>query len=195
MRAWRLGGHHVSLNNLVVAGRLVSTTPGFIGADPATTEPLGGIPRPLQGPEDTARRLARSLDADQFRRGLLHSCAVSDIVSGNLPHVRHGDTMTHMQDLWRGRFEDPDLDRLVNDIDRQAEATSGYTDIDHARVGITIPLRRHQWPPPRRRAAAPTTRPTRFSTWSISAGRAAVGGARQEAGSRGRYPYVFHRLR
>src|SRR5438093_9866312 len=32
---WRFGGHHVSLNNLVVDGVLVATTPCFIGADPA----------------------------------------------------------------------------------------------------------------------------------------------------------------
>ncbi|MFG2799983.1 DUF3500 domain-containing protein [Streptomyces pseudovenezuelae] len=137
--AWRLGGHHISLNNLVVAGRLVSTTPCFIGADPARTELLGGTLRPLQGPEDTARRLARSLDADQLRQALLHPSAVSDIVSGNRPHVRHGDTMMHMQDLWRGQFEDPALDRVVDDIDRRAEAGSGYTESDHARVAITIP--------------------------------------------------------
>src|SRR5215510_6626354 len=32
---WRFGGHHVSLNNLIVDGELVSTTPCFMGADPA----------------------------------------------------------------------------------------------------------------------------------------------------------------
>ena len=32
---WRFGGHHVSLNNLVVDGALVATTPCFMGADPA----------------------------------------------------------------------------------------------------------------------------------------------------------------
>lgn len=137
--AWRFGGHHISLNNLVVAGRLVSTTPCFIGADPATTELIGGTLRPLQGPEETARQLVRSLDTGQLQSALLHPSAVSDIVSGNRPRVEHGDTMMHMQDLWRGRFADPELDRLVNDIDRRAEAGSGYTENDHARVAITIP--------------------------------------------------------
>ncbi|MFF7524151.1 DUF3500 domain-containing protein [Streptomyces pseudovenezuelae] len=59
------------MSRLVVAGRLVSTTPCFIGADPATTELLGGTLHPLQSPEDTARQLARSLDADQLRQALL----------------------------------------------------------------------------------------------------------------------------
>ena len=33
--AWRFGGHHVSLNNLIADGLLASATPCFIGADPA----------------------------------------------------------------------------------------------------------------------------------------------------------------
>lgn len=137
--AWRFGGHHISLNNLIMDDRLVSTTPCFIGADPARTELLGGVLRPLQGAEDTARRLVRTLDAAQREAALLHPAAVSDIVSGNRPRISHGDAMMHMQDLWRGQFSDRDLDRLVEEIDRRAELGSGYTEADHARVAITIP--------------------------------------------------------
>ena len=32
---WRFEGHHISLNNTIVAGRLVSATPVFLGANPA----------------------------------------------------------------------------------------------------------------------------------------------------------------
>ncbi|MCF3136632.1 DUF3500 domain-containing protein, partial [Streptomyces olivochromogenes] len=137
--AWRFGGHHISLNYLVIDGRLVAATPCFIGADPARTELLGSTLRPLQGAEDAAHQLIRTFDAHQFRQALLHPSAMSNIVSGNRPQVRHGDTMMHLQDLWRGPFSDPTLDILVGDIDRQAEASSGYTDADHARVAITIP--------------------------------------------------------
>ncbi|NNN29140.1 DUF3500 domain-containing protein [Streptomyces sp. S3(2020)] len=139
--AWRFGGHHISLNNLIVADRLVSTTPCFIGADPAKTALLGGSLNALGGIEDQARQLARTLSAPQMRQALLHPSAVSDIVSGNRPRIRHGDTMMHMQDLWRGSFADPALTRLVDDIDRRAEAGSGYTEDDHARVAITVPPR------------------------------------------------------
>ncbi|MFF4724138.1 DUF3500 domain-containing protein [Streptomyces mirabilis] len=139
--AWRFGGHHISLNNLIVADRVVSTTPCFIGADPAKTPLLGGSLHPLGGIEDQARHLARTLSAPQLRQALLHPSAVSDIVSGNRPRVRHGDTMMHMQDLWRGSFTDPALARLVDDIDRRAEEGSGYTEEDHARVAITVPPR------------------------------------------------------
>ena len=43
---WRFGGHHVSLNNLVVGGEVVATTPCFLGADPATSLLLGGAAPP-----------------------------------------------------------------------------------------------------------------------------------------------------
>ena len=39
---WRFGGHHVSLNNLVVDGALVATTPCFLGADPAVVAAARG---------------------------------------------------------------------------------------------------------------------------------------------------------
>ncbi len=38
---WRFGGHHVSLNNLIVGGAVRSMTPCFLGADPATSPLLG----------------------------------------------------------------------------------------------------------------------------------------------------------
>jgi hypothetical protein len=57
---WRFGGHHISLNNLVVDGAVRATTPCFLGADPARSPLLGPTPlRPLAGAEDLARaRLA-----------------------------------------------------------------------------------------------------------------------------------------
>src|SRR5215468_10918341 len=38
---WRFGGHHVSLNYLITEGVLISTTPCFMGADPASSPLLG----------------------------------------------------------------------------------------------------------------------------------------------------------
>ncbi|KUN16351.1 hypothetical protein AQJ23_45245 [Streptomyces antibioticus] len=137
--AWRFGGHHISLNYLIIDGRLISETPCFMGADPARTKLLGGFLCPLQGSEETAHQLIRTFDAGQFRQALLHPSAMSNIVSGNRPQVGHGDTMMPLRDLWRGRFSDTTLDELVDDIDRRAEESSGYTAADHARVAITFP--------------------------------------------------------
>ena len=61
---WRFGGHHVSVNLLVIDGMVAASTPCFIGADPATADLLGGSLRVLGGPEETARTLMQSLDAD-----------------------------------------------------------------------------------------------------------------------------------
>jgi hypothetical protein len=81
---WRFGGHHVSLNNLVVGGELVSTTPCFMGADPAASPLLGGaVNRPLGRVEDLARELVRSLSPELAARAVLSSRAPSDIVTTN----------------------------------------------------------------------------------------------------------------
>ena len=69
---WRFGGHHVSLNNLVVDGVLVATTPCFLGADPATSPLLGGaVNRPLARVEDLGRELVRSLPPELAARTIL----------------------------------------------------------------------------------------------------------------------------
>ncbi|GBL20717.1 hypothetical protein EMGBS4_07770 [Acidimicrobiaceae bacterium] len=54
--SWRFGGHHVSLNFTLSAGEIISTTPCFLGADPANSVLLGPhLLRPLAAAEDLAR--------------------------------------------------------------------------------------------------------------------------------------------
>src|SRR3954447_4250293 len=89
---WRFGGHHVSLNNLIVDGELVSTTPCFLGADPASSELLGGaVNRPLARVEDLARDLVRSLNHDLARRAILSPKAPSDFVTANRTTISEAD--------------------------------------------------------------------------------------------------------
>ena len=81
---WRFGGHHVSLNNLVVDGTLVARTPCFLGADPAVSPLLGGgVHRPLARVEDLARELVRSLSPELAARAVLLDRAPSDCVTAN----------------------------------------------------------------------------------------------------------------
>lgn len=134
---WRVGGHHLSVNLLVRAGRIAAVTPSFFGADPATSPLLGGTLRPLGGVEDLARTVLATLSTDDRARALLHPRAVSDIVSGNRPQVRTGDRMIHMPELFRGPLPTPRLADLVDRIDEAAEKGSGYTDADHARLALT----------------------------------------------------------
>ncbi|MGY1632477.1 DUF3500 domain-containing protein [Geodermatophilus sp. SYSU D01186] len=89
---WRLGGHHVSLNNLVVDGRVRAVTPCFLGANPAAAPLLGGgALRALGGTEDLARELVRSLAPDLRARAVLLDRPPSDIVSRNRPRLLPGD--------------------------------------------------------------------------------------------------------
>ncbi|ODU02214.1 MAG: hypothetical protein ABS81_18315 [Pseudonocardia sp. SCN 72-86] len=138
--AWRFGGHHVSLNNLVVDGRVVSTTPCFLGADPATSPLLGPAPlRPLAGAEDLARELVRSLPADLAAEAVLLDRAPSDIVGGNRPRVAVGDRMILLTDIWRGRFGEDRLDDRLAMMSDGAEKASGFDDTDHDTLALGAP--------------------------------------------------------
>ena len=135
---WRFGGHHVSLNNLIVDGRVVSTTPCFFGADPAVSPLLGPVPlRPLAGPEDLARDLVRSLGSERAARAILLDRAPSDIVGGNRTYLADGDQMIHLRDIWRGQFSDPGLTERITQMGDGAELASGYDAVDHQRVALT----------------------------------------------------------
>ena len=136
--AWRFAGHHVSLSLTIVGGRVVATTPSFLGCDPAFVRLLGGgVLRPLGGPEDRARALLHALQDRQRRIALLSDRAVSDIVSGNRVRISDGDQMMHMQDLWNGEFDDPALRRTVDETDAAAERASGYGSAEHAALALT----------------------------------------------------------
>lgn len=83
--SWRFGGHHVSIQHLVVDGDVRSCSPHFLGADPAASPLLGGhLLRPMSAAEDQARDLVRSIDDP---RVLLSAQAPSDILTGNRPRI------------------------------------------------------------------------------------------------------------
>jgi hypothetical protein len=96
---WRLGGHHVSLNNLVVDGRVAAVTPNFLGANPASSPLLGdGSLRPLGPTEDLARELVRSLTAAARDRAVLLDRAPSDIVSGERRRLPRDGEVLHTEE-------------------------------------------------------------------------------------------------
>ncbi len=63
---WRVEGHHLALNFVIDGGKVVSSTPAFFGANPATVKdgPRKGL-RTLPEAEDFARDLFKSLEEDQ----------------------------------------------------------------------------------------------------------------------------------
>jgi hypothetical protein len=135
---WRFGGHHVSLNNLIVDGVVRSTTPCFLGADPAVSPLLGPAPlRPLAGAEDLARELVRSLDPARADRATLLDRAPADIVGGNRSRLADGDRMLYLRDVWRHPFTEPDLAETIAQADAAAEQANGYDAGDYRRLALT----------------------------------------------------------
>jgi hypothetical protein len=80
---WRVEGHHLSLNFVVAGDNLLSVTPSFFGANPAEIQsgPRKGL-RVLGGEEDLARKLVRSLSANQRREAIITNIAPRDIITG-----------------------------------------------------------------------------------------------------------------
>src|ERR1700728_1185285 len=135
---WRFGGHHVSLNTLIVDGVVRSTTPCFLGADPAVSPLLGPPPlRPLAGAEDLARELVRSLDPAQAGRAILPDRAPADIVGGHRSRLADGDRMLYLRDVWRRPFTEPELGERIARTDADAERANGYGAGDYARLAAT----------------------------------------------------------
>ncbi|MCO8270344.1 DUF3500 domain-containing protein [Actinoplanes sp. TRM 88003] len=136
---WRFGGHHVSLNNLVVDGRLVSTTPCFMGADPAVSELLGGaVNRPLARVEDLARELVLSLGPDEQRQAILSPKAPSDLVTGNRTDISEGDRVIPLAGIWRDeRFSDPVEWEKLQAASDAIDAAAGYGEDEHRSLEYT----------------------------------------------------------
>jgi hypothetical protein len=82
---WRYEGHHLSLNWTVVNGKVVASTPQFLGANPADVRdgPQKGA-RALAAEEDLGRALVKSLSAGERRaQAVLSKDAPSDILTGS----------------------------------------------------------------------------------------------------------------
>ncbi|MEP7025427.1 MAG: DUF3500 domain-containing protein, partial [Actinomycetota bacterium] len=135
---WRFGGHHVSLNNLVVDGELVCATPCFMGADPASSPLLGGaVSRPLARVEDLARELVRSLSPDLGRRAILSPKAPSDFVTANRTTVSAGDRVIPLVGIWREKFPDPAEQAKLQAMSDAIDAAAGFDENDHLAVEFT----------------------------------------------------------
>ena len=132
---WRFGGHHVSLNNLVVDGVLVATTPCFLGVNPAISPLLGGARnRPLARVEDLARALVRSLRPELAARAILLPNAPSDFVTINLTHLTDGNRTIPFAGMYRDkRFPEPveeaKLQSLTEVISNQTELSDADQEV------------------------------------------------------------------
>ena len=85
---WRYEGHHTSLHWTMIDGEVISSTPQFFGASPATVtlDVHGGPPlgtRVLGAEEDLARELILSLTEDQRPEAILLGPDPQDILTLN----------------------------------------------------------------------------------------------------------------
>lgn len=84
----RYEGHHVSLNWTIVAGRVLSSSPQFLGANPARVPKRSGTNGPSEGTrvlgaeEDLGRALVRSLTPEQRKSGVGGASVPGDIFTG-----------------------------------------------------------------------------------------------------------------
>jgi len=136
---WRFGGHHLSLNNLVVDGVVVSTTPCFIGADPAASPLLGGgVSRPLARVEDIARDLVRSLRPELASRAVLLPRPPADVVTANRTTVSPGDRVIPLAGVWRDeRFPDPSEQAKLQAASDAIDERFGYSELEHEALQYT----------------------------------------------------------
>ena len=136
---WRFGGHHVSLNNLVVDGVLVATTPCFMGADPASSLLLGGaVNRPLGRVEDLARDLVRSLPPALRERAVLLPKAPPDVVTANRTAVAEGDRQLPLAAVWRTeRFADDAEQARLQAVSDAIDDAAAFSEEDFRAVEYT----------------------------------------------------------
>jgi Protein of unknown function (DUF3500) len=136
---WRFGGHHISLNNLVVDGVLVATTPCFLGANPATSPLLGGaVNRPLARVEDLGRDLVRSLRPELAARAILLPNAPSDFVTINLTYVTDGNRVIPFAGMYRDeRFPDPVEEAKAQSLSEAISKETELSDADQEAVAYS----------------------------------------------------------
>jgi hypothetical protein len=121
---WRLDGHHLSLNFLLVERRYVAATPNFFGANPARLMEgaLSGL-RVLASEEDLARGLLKSLPLAHRKKTILAAEAPADIITSNAPLVQmeapEGLAHTEMAEAQQRLMEDLVLEytsRMPQDV-------------------------------------------------------------------------------
>lgn len=81
---WRYEGHHVSLHWTAVKGKIIASSPQFLGTNPA--EVRSGAQkgtRVLAAEEDLGRALVKSLDAEQRKIAIVSDTAPGDVVTTN----------------------------------------------------------------------------------------------------------------
>lgn len=80
--AWRVEGHHLSLNFTVANGKAINATPAFMGDNPGEIRqgPRSGL-RVLATEEDMGRKLVKALDEAQQKKAIVTKDAPKDVIT------------------------------------------------------------------------------------------------------------------
>ncbi|WP_327040410.1 DUF3500 domain-containing protein [Micromonospora ureilytica] len=151
--AWRLEGHHLSVNMTVVDGQ-VSPAPIFFGANPAAVRYAGRpVSRPLGVEEDLARALLDALGPAERAAAIIADEAPADIISATrgrvdapleplgVPAQRLGPTGRALLDQVVALY----LDRLPPELAIREAARLDAGPLHFAWAGPTHPGRRHYY--------------------------------------------------
>ncbi|HEY0057418.1 MAG TPA: DUF3500 domain-containing protein [Pedobacter sp.] len=79
---WRFEGHHISFSFSTIGNKIISGTPGFLGANPAivTSGPHKGK-QVLKDESEAGFNLVRSLNASQFQKAKVAGATPNDILT------------------------------------------------------------------------------------------------------------------
>ena len=82
--SWRVGGHHIAVHVTIAGGKVIGSTPSFLGANPAIVPsgPRAGFCA-LGGEEALARELLDGLGPDERGTAIVSDRAPADILTGN----------------------------------------------------------------------------------------------------------------
>jgi hypothetical protein len=152
---WSLEGHHISLNFTAVDGKLVASSPAFLGANPHRV-PSGhaeGL-RILGSEEDRARRLMTSLNDDQAKFALIGTDVPRDIFTAASPRVSPDEPRgIKASQLSPNQLEllhhliDTYVENVADDaaLERRAQVTDAGGDIYFAWIGSVEPGEAHYY--------------------------------------------------
>jgi len=155
--SWRVGGHHIAIHVTIADGRVIGTTPSFLGANPAVV-PTGRSAgaRTLPGEEELARATLAGLTATERSAALVNDRAPADILTGTGRQADMRAVPEGVRHATLGRARQELLERLIRHyVDRvrleAADATwarivdAGLGDITFAWAGSDAPGRGHYY--------------------------------------------------
>ena len=155
---WRVGGHHVAINDTIAGGEVIASSPSFLGANPAVVpdgQPRAGE-RTLTGEEALARDLLLRLPAGARDAAVVDPTAPPEILTSNAARadpsrvpegLRHGDMDAGSQARFEALIRHY-LGRAADDVaagDWEGVVADGLPATTFAWAGSSEPGRGHYY--------------------------------------------------